>query len=119
MKLRIGFVSNSSSSSYLCLGIKDEDVIQKMLIAEKLSKDQDGYYTGEGYGCLVGKDFVYYGGAGEYYIGGLSDDATLELLTAHNLVEAKKLFTKILYAKLGIKVDPKAVELLYGESSSE
>jgi hypothetical protein len=36
MKVRMGFVSNSSSSSFLCIGVEDTDLIQELLKAENL-----------------------------------------------------------------------------------
>jgi hypothetical protein len=55
MKIRLGFVSNSSSSSYLILGFTDEDVISQ--VREKVEK---GALEGGGQGSSHEDGFLFF-----------------------------------------------------------
>jgi len=116
----MGFVSNSSSSSFLCLGVSNEILIEKLLEAEGFKKNEDGWYEGEGYGCLEGKNITYFGGSNNGWIcAGLNENETVKLLEACNLPEARKSFQKMIKSKLKIEIPLKNIGLSYGEASSE
>ena len=121
MKTRLGFVSNSSSSSFLCLGVEDISIIKKMLEAEDLKKNADGYYEEEGYGSLSGKTVMFYGNSGDdnWYAAGLDEGEVVKLLENNSLKEARLKFQKLIKNKLKIEIPENKIKLLFGESSSE
>ncbi len=62
MKIRSGFVSNSSSSSFLCIGVNDGNIIKKLLKAENPKKEEgELYYQEEWGGTLTGNNVCFYG----------------------------------------------------------
>lgn len=78
MKIRSGFVSNSSSSSFVCVGV---DISDKPELKEKFV-DEDNYSLSTKGECHLPKntDFYYYEGCGEilgWELGrGSSDDGS-------------------------------------------
>ena len=121
MKARLGFVSNSSSSSFLCLGVEDISIIKKMLDAEGLKKNEEGYYEEEGYGTLSGKNVMFYGSGSDdnWNAAGLDENETKKMLENNTLKEARSKFKKLMKDKLNIEIPEKAIDLFYGEASSE
>ena len=125
MKIRKGFVSNSSSSSFLCLGVEDSNLIKKLFAAEGFKRNKEGYYDGEGYGALSGKEIIFYGSSGgsedddNWMAAGLDEKETKEILENNTLKEARKIFKKLIKDRLGIDIPEKSIGLLYGEASSE
>jgi hypothetical protein len=121
MKVRTGFVSNSSSSSFLCVGVSDKGLIDQLLEAEGFKEEEEGSgYEGEGYGALEGKVVNFYGSSAcGWQAAGLDEDVTKKLLEKMILPEARKEFVKRIEKKLGLTIDEKKVDLLFGEASSE
>lgn len=119
MKVRVGFVSNSSSSSFLCLGVSDEETIQKLLDAEGLKKNEAGYFDDEGYGQLEGKVVEFYGTSEAWYAAGWGEEAVKKLLEKMALPEARKKFVTEINKKLKVKLNIKDVDLFFGEASSD
>lgn len=121
MKARLGFVSNSSSSSFLCLGVEDYNIIKKMFSAEGLKKNADGYYDEEGYGAVSGKNVMFYGNSGDdsWYAAGLDEKETRDILETNSLKEARKKFVKLMRDRLNLDIPENKVKLIFGESSSE
>lgn len=134
MKIRNGFVSNSSSSSFLIVGITDENTIKKLILKDN--------FCNEGHGISSGNNFIYTGWLdedefwdgdegqwktdeegelinGKYgidiYQAGL--DVSNRLEKEHFRTLKKEFIEKC--KKLGVEIDPDKVKLLYGESSSE
>ncbi len=113
MKIRKGFVSNSSSSSFIIVGVTDSDIMQQ--IAMKDGKFNDGEYTDVecSYGIDSSSSFNYYGSYGEpYYIGvdiseRLNKDVTLSELRNEFQKKAKDLYN------IDIPIDK--IKLHYGE----
>jgi len=119
MKIRMGFVSNSSSSSFMCLGIERKTLIQELLAVEKLKKDEDGNYTNSGSGVLEGKVINFYKRGDYFKAAGFDDTKTKKILEKMTLREARKEFTSIIEKKLKIKINESEVDLFSGEASSE
>uniref|UniRef100_A0A6M3KZ83 Uncharacterized protein n=1 Tax=viral metagenome TaxID=1070528 RepID=A0A6M3KZ83_9ZZZZ len=122
MKIRDGFVSNSSSSSFLCLGVSDENLIKKLLKAEnpkEIVEDNFSYYEGEGHGCLEAKHIMFFGNSEYWQAAGLGEGSTLSILENKSLKEARKVFVKLMKDKLGVDIPEKSVSLQFGEASSE
>jgi len=80
MKIRNGFVSNSSSSSFVCIGV---DVSEETELKEKFV-DRDNYELSEAGEKALPKntEYYYYNGYGEFIGwrlgGGSSDDGSFE-----------------------------------------
>jgi hypothetical protein len=129
MKIRTGFVSNSSSSSFLCIGTEDPKYVGMILKAENPKKKTDGdysYYENEWGGSLSGKEVCFYGYRGDperenegWEVAGLDETKTRKLLEFCSMPEARKAFCKLMKVKFNIDIPVKAIGLLAGEASSE
>ncbi len=121
MKIRNGFVSNSSSSSFLIVGVDNFSDVRLSQLVER-----DGME--EGFGSYNnGKTLVFLGGAYEYdekynpvnyrpyYVGVEAEQA---LKDGRTVAELKKDFLEKT-AALGVTFSEKEVDLHYGEISSE
>ncbi len=130
MKIRNGFVSNSSSSSFLIVGITDTDKIKQLIL-----KDD---FVNDGYGTSTGTEFIYTGCLPEECFDENSNikvdenddiiepeygieiheagiDASERLKTESFKILKKEFVEKA--KKLGVEINPDRVQLLYGESS--
>ena len=117
MKIRTGFVSNSSSSSFCIIGTENANVIYKLLKAEEidLDSDENNYIDN---GVIGGKVVNFYDGvSGEqpYYAGVDAEP----LLKETNIPQACKKFQEMVEKSLGVKIPLSSVKFLYGEISSE
>ena len=107
MKIKYGFVTNSSSSNFLLLGISDQKKISQA--KDLLNYDEDRDYLDHGYWEKGG--FFLLGGYYEIYYAGIEPHELLETMT---LPEAKKEVQKR-FQELGMNVDISDIELVYGE----
>jgi hypothetical protein len=123
MKIINGFVSNSSSSSFLIVGVQNPDQNKAIKLAKADEFEQGGY------GVSSGKLFDYLGGYYNYdedeavvsddfnpdYIGIGCEGA---LKSGKTVTELKKEFIEKT-ARYGVIFDDKEIDLYYGEVSSE
>lgn len=120
MKIRKGFVSNSSSASFLIVGVgHGGDRAAQQAVADEWKEGWGGYHYGKSGLVYLGSDYDYEDDEDRnfqpYYIGveaheGLQNGRTFDQLR-DEFIEASK--------ELGITWRPNEVELLYGEVSSE
>jgi len=112
MKYRNGFVSNSSSSSFVIVGVSDDNIMKQ--IAEKDGKFQDGEY--QEINCDYGVDDTnaidYYGSYGEPYYMGIDISEKLEKKI---LPEIRKEFQQKVKEEYGIEIPLDKIKLHYGE----
>jgi len=123
MKIRTGFVSNSSSSSFCVVGTDNKQEINKILkyIGIKLEDGQipwedkypNGFEDGD-FGQFTYDDLIIVGQTP--YIIGLSAEEILENTT---LKETRKNIIKTLNSKYGTKLEERDIQFHYGESSNE
>lgn len=117
MKIRLG----GSFFCFLCLGIKNKDIIKKLFKKENPKKDREGYYKTQGYGRVYGKNLQFIGTSGvieendQFYHAGLTDKQTREILENHTVKEAKKKFQKLLKDKFNISISENQIDLFYGK----
>lgn len=108
MKVRNGFVSNSSSSSFCIIGVEDDTTIQELLRADGVD------WEGSGYGTIESNSGIqFYGGYDRPDWAGLDAQPLLE---KHTLPEARAEFVKWAKKHLKVAVNPKQVNLYYGEA---
>jgi len=112
MKYRNGFVSNSSSSSFVIIGVSDDTIMQQ--IAFKDGKFEDGEYRdvdcdyGIDHSCALN----YYGSCGEPYYIGMDISKKLE---EKILPELKKEFKQKVEEEYKIDIPLNKIEFYYGE----
>lgn len=116
MKIRQGFVSNSSSSSFLALACRDDKVIKTVL--EKENIDSDDLYEQNIWGIYGLDDGIeLFECDNEISFVGFCVE---KLLTnGEPLPKIKEKFIKALASKYGLVVSADNISLSYGEWPSE
>lgn len=112
MRYRDGFVSNSSSSSFLIVGTYNREIIKK--VAEKMGKYnpvQDEYSVECSYGYEVNDHFNFYGSYDPEYMG---IDVSKKI-KSQTFQELQKEFQQIIQDKYGVEIHQGDIDLYFGE----
>jgi len=107
MKIRNGFVSNSSTASFCIVGVSSDDIINKITEADNMFKE--AYLD---YGVFKTENMGYYGYGNDVEYAGLWAE---KLLKDKTIPEAKDWFQNYVYDKFEIHVDKDDIEFIYGE----
>lgn len=110
MKTRVGFVSNSSSSSFCIIGVDDPDIAMELAKMEGLV-DPDGY-TPLGHGYAVGSVVNIYGYEKPYWAGIPAE----ELLKKMTIPKAIRHFKALIKEKFHITIPLGDIGFYYGEA---
>jgi hypothetical protein len=113
MKIRYGFVSNSSSSSFLIVGTTDDRLIDKILSAKNLTREE--VEQDLSFGFYDGGDIEFLGSETLCYAGVSIDEEEMNLKP---LIVIKQQFADKLKQKYRIVVPVEKIGLHYGEVSS-
>jgi len=116
MKIRISFVSNSSSSSFCIIGIKNEDLLKQLAKAEGKDFSWDEGYDEDkdqlDYGRNEAKVVIFYGYDQPEYAGididGIDEDKSIK--------QIKKDFVEVVKKKLKVDIPISKVKIFYGEA---
>jgi len=110
MKIRIGFVSNSSSTSFCVIGIENDLWID--LILEKAGVDRESIsHPDQGVFNII-KGFNCYGDYTPRILG-LDAKTSLDTMT---LPQSKEHFKEVVNKKFGLNIPIEHIRLLYGEA---
>lgn len=110
MKVRLDFVTNSSSSSFLIVGVDNEDLIKRLAEAEGIEEFECNF------GVHEGKVVNFYGDYNEPYYAGIE---IAELLEDMNLRQVREYFKNKVREKLGIELNDEDIGLFYGEVGND
>lgn len=116
MKVRVGFVSNSSSSSFLIVGTQDSSIIKA--VAQKLGKYDlaNNKFTVEcSYGYKTTEHFNFYGGYDPEYLG-LDVSKKIKTKPYSELV---KEFQDTLKKNYDIEIHASDIDLHFGECGDD
>lgn len=117
MKIRMGFVTNSSSTSYLVVGVPDEDVIQKIREAVAAADGKEfnhGVYEDRHeYDAMdkAGLVLLFHPYDYEPFVVGYNAEKLLETMSVQQIREK---FVADMKERFGIDVPPEKVYLDYG-----
>lgn len=128
MKIRAGFVSNSSSSSFLMVGTSDKGICTAIAQKAGIPEDQDAFWdwmaeNSTGYGTASFKDIDIvtdpYSDTKVWCVGIMvgGDDESERDIDGLGKVRDKAM--KILAKYSGMNVSCSKVKLIFGESSNE
>jgi hypothetical protein len=111
MKIRMGFVSNSSSSSFCIIGVDNDKILNKLMKAENVHlnyEEHDDVLCGvQNYKVLT-----FAGGEGECSVAGMEAESLLQTMAIPQACEHVK---KEIKDKLGVIVPLNKISFIYGE----
>lgn len=110
MKIRNGFVSNSSTSSFLIVGTEDDTLIDMIIKAKKLTKEE--IEEEMSFGMYESGDINFYGSEEICYAGAELDEKDLDVKP---LLFMKQDLVNILKNEYKITVPIEKIHLIYGE----
>ena len=111
MKVRLGFVSNSSTTSFFIIGVDSEAIVDKLLQA--CGHDKEWYQQSKSFGVAEADDLMFYGDYDKPYWAGLDADT---LPADKTLPQAREWFIKHIQNKLNVTLSQGDVGLRYGEA---
>ena len=114
MKMRSGFVSNSSSTSFCVIGTSSKEYVNRLADAEGFLFDASNWNL-LSWGQAEGKVITFYGSDHEAYVAGI--DAT-KVLAHRSIAEARKWFQLEIGTLLGVNIPLNEIDLYYGEAGS-
>ena len=113
MKVRLGFVSNSSSSSFCIIGVTNSSILKKLMKAENVTvntEDGDDLCGVQDYKVLT-----FVGAEGECYYAGMEAEPLLKTM---NIPQACEHVQKVIKEKLDVDVPLSSIKFQYGEIST-
>jgi hypothetical protein len=99
-------VTNSSSSSFVIVGVSNDNTIEELLKAEKIDKPRCSY------GISDGKVVNFYGDYDYVSYAGIDIEELMETMT---LPQMKEQFVNQVKEKLNVDIPTYLVKLYYGE----
>lgn len=111
MKIRNGFVSNSSTSSFCIIGTDDRFIIEQLANAEGKNFSDIDEWNFE-YGCCEGKVVKFYGNEETPLYCGIPIEVFGENIT---IKEMKKQLVELIKTKLKINISVKDTKLIIEE----
>ena len=116
MKVRMGFVSNSSTSSFCIIGVSNNSILKKLMKAEKVVTN---YEEAEDDEWLCGvkeyKVLTFVGSEGECYWAGMEAEPLLQTMT---IPQACQHVQQVIKEKLDIDVPLGSIKFIYDEIST-
>lgn len=113
MKIRYGFVSNSSSSSFLIVGITDDSIIDKIIKHKELTKEEIEQEMN--FGMYNSEDLDFLGNGEIEYVGVELDETELD---TKPLIIIKQEFADKIKRDYNIIIPIDKIRMHYGEVST-